>query len=116
MMGLYDRIEAALRESRTGDLDEQAVAVMAAVAQHQRAKVANGEPTLFETPDDDRAERLLANRLSELTRLTEQQCRSLSYALTHTLTVDGFVLARRQSMAADGHEAAGHAAQDGGGS
>jgi hypothetical protein len=106
--GLYERIEAALRDSRARDLDDQAVAVMAAVARHQRARVANGEPTLFETPDDDRAERLLANRLSELTMLSEQQCRSLSYALTHTLTVDGFVLGRRRSMAAEQR-----AAQDG---
>ena len=114
MTGLYDRIEAALKDSRVGDLDEQAVAVMAAVAQHQRAKVANGEPTLFETPDDDRAERILANRLSELTMLTEQQCRSLSYALTHTLTVDGFVLARRRPVAA-GECEAGRFAEQGGG-
>jgi hypothetical protein len=113
-MGVYDRIKAALKESRAGDLDDQTVAVMAAVAQHQRAKVANGEPTLFETPDDDRAERLIANRLSELTMLTEGQCRTLSYALTHTLVVDGFVLGRRRSMAADEREAEQHAAKDGG--
>jgi hypothetical protein len=106
-LGLYARIKTALNESRAEDLDDQVVAVMAAVSRHERAKVANGEPTLFEAPDDDRAERLLANRLSELTMLTEQQCRSLSYALMHTLVVDGFVLARRQSMAAEQHAAQG---------
>jgi hypothetical protein len=99
MTSLYERIEAALKESRTEDLDDQTVAVMAAVAQYNRAKVANGEPTLFEAPDDDRAERLLANRLSELTRLSEEQCRSLAYALVHTLEVDGLRLARARHAA-----------------
>jgi hypothetical protein len=111
---LYERIEAALSDSRTKDFNDQVAAVMAAVSQHERAKVANGEPTLFEAPDDDRAERLLATRLSELTRLTEEQCRSLGYALTHTLAVDGFVLGRRRPVAADGHETKQHTADSGG--
>lgn len=96
---LFDRIEAALTETQGRGLDEQACAVRAAVARHERAKVANGEPTLFEAPDDDRAERLLADRLSELTMLGEKQCRTLSYALVHTLTVDGFRLARGRHAA-----------------
>lgn len=97
-MSLCDRIKAALVESRAKCLEDQAFAVRAAVAAHERAKVEHGEPTLFEAPDDDRAERLLADRLSELTGLSDKKCRTLSYALTHTLAVDGFVLSRRRHV------------------
>jgi hypothetical protein len=51
---------------------------------------------LAEAPDDDRAHRLVMNRLSEVTLLTGEQCRRVARDVLHTLAADGFVLARRQ--------------------
>lgn len=92
---LFDRIEAALKATQGADVEDQAFAVRAAVAQHERAKVANGEPTLFEARDDDRAHRLVANRLSEVTLFVESECREVARMVLHTLAADGFVLGRR---------------------
>lgn len=97
---LFERISAALAETQGRDLDEQAYAVRAAVAQHERAKVEHGEPTLFEAPDDDRAHRLVANRLSEVTLFVESECREVARMVLHTLEADGFVLGRRRHAAA----------------
>lgn len=96
---LLERIETALTETQAESLEEQAYAVRAAVAQHERAKVANGEPTLFEAPDDGRAQRLVTNRLSEVTLFVDSECREVARMVLHTLEADGFVLARGRHAA-----------------
>lgn len=101
---LFERIEAALKETQGRDLEDQAFAVRAAVAAHGRAKVANGEPTLFEAPDDDRAHRLVANRLSEVTLFVESECNEVARMVLNTLAKDGFVLGRRQPEAGTGSD------------
>lgn len=104
---LCDRISAALTESRGLDHDEQVIAVRAAVARRELDRRKHGEPTLFEAPDDDRAERLVANRLSEVTLFVESECQEVARMVLHTLEADGFVLARRRHAAGPSKEGGG---------